>query len=272
MTGWRRNKPLVIAISRIVFFACAAALFLLSPSLARGEEKKPVLSVKTSYVEIEVSIAKELRSYPQLYSTLLADAKNYAEQNRKEADAAWQTDRLLFRNHPWTFDRSYRLRVAAGPHVSVLIDSGEYTGGAHPNSLLDTLLWDSGPNRRADMQTLFREAAKDGPTTTALAKLVRDAIVAEKKKRDIPVDDPATDSWLEPIKPDFSTLGAPSLAPSTVAGRAAGMTFHFSPYGVGPYAEGPYTAFLPFSAIEPYLTDEAKTVFAGARLKSDEDE
>src|SRR5712691_11258293 len=99
MNGWRRNKPPVIAISRIGFFACAAALLYLSPSLARGEEKKPVLYVKTSYVEIEVSIAKELRSYPQLYSTLLADAKKYAEQNRKEAHAAWQTDRLLFRDH-----------------------------------------------------------------------------------------------------------------------------------------------------------------------------
>jgi hypothetical protein len=122
------------------------------------------------------------------------------------------------------------------------------------------------------MQKLFRETAKDGPTTTALAKLVREAIVAEKKKRDIPVDDPATDTWLEPIKPDFSTLGAPSLAPSTVAGRASGMTFHFSPYGVGPYVEGPYTAFLPFASLDPYLTDEAKKIFAGERPNSDEDE
>ena len=72
------------------------------------------------------------------------------------------------------------------------------------------------------------------------------------------------------------TGGAPpnslSDTPSTVTGCASGMTFHFSPYGVGPYAEGPYTAFLPFSAIEPYLTDEAKAAFAGERLKSDEDE
>jgi hypothetical protein len=255
------------------FAACLAAQLILPISLpAWAEDEKPVLSIKTSYVEIEVSIEKELRAYPKLYSTLLADAKKYADENRKEAHAAWQADRPSFRDHPWTFDRNYRLRAAAAPYVSVLIDSGEYTGGAHPNSLLDTLLWDSKQDRRTDMQTLLRETAKDGPTTTALAKLVRDAIVAEKKKRDIPIDDPATDPWLEPIKPDFSTLGAPSLATSTVTGRASGMTFHFSPYGIGAYVEGPYTIFVPFASLEPYLTDDAKKIFAGERPKSDEDE
>jgi len=259
-------------IARLAFLVGAAALYVFSPSAARGQEEKPVLAVKTPYVEIEVSIGKELRAYAPLYAALLADAKKYFEQSRKDAHDAWQADRRSFRDHPWTFDRSYRLRVAAPPYVSVLIDSGEYTGGAHPNSALDTLLWDIRANKRVEAETLFRKTAKNGPTATALAKLVRDAIVAEKKKRDIPVEDPATDTWLEPIKPDFSTLGAPSLAPSTVAGRASGMTFHFSPYGVGPYVEGTYTAFVPFSALEPYLTDEARKIFAGERPKSDEDE
>ncbi len=272
MIGRPRNNPSVIAISRPGFFACATALCLFWSFLARGEDEKPVISVKTSYVEIEVSIAKELRSSPLLYAALAADAKKYADKNRKEAHAAWQADRPSFRDHPWTFDRSYRLRAAAGPYVSILIDSGEYTGGAHPNSLLDTVLWDSGPNRRADMRMFFRETAKDGPTASALAKLVRDAILAEKKKRDVPMDDPATDPWLEPIKPDFSTLGAPSLAPSSVTGRASGMTFHFSPYGVGAYVEGFYTLFVPFASLDPYLADDAKKIFAGERPKSDEDE
>jgi hypothetical protein len=253
--------------------ACfGSALIVLISLPAKAEDEKPVLSIKTSYVEIEVSIARELRAYPQLYAALFADAKKYTEQNRKQAHDAWQTDRPSFRDQPWTFDRGYRLRAAAPPYVSVLIDSGEFTGGAHPNSVVDTLLWDSEPNRRANMQTLFRETAKDGPTTAALAKLVRDAVIAEKKKRDIPMDDPASDNWLEPIKADFSTLGAPSLAPSTAAGRASGMTFHFSPYGVGAYAEGPYTLFVPFASLEPYLTDDAKKIFAGERPKSDEDE
>jgi hypothetical protein len=272
MIEQRRNNSSVLANSRIGFLACAAALYFSWPIFAQSEEEKPILVVKTPYVEIEVSIAKELCAYPALYATLLADGKKYVDQNRKEAHDAWLADRPSFRDHPWTFDRSYRLRAAASPYVSVFIDSGEYTGGAHPNSVGDTLLWDNGQYRRADMQTLFRETAKDGPTAAALAKLVRDAVIAEKKKRDIPMDDPASDIWLEPIKPDFSTLGAPGLAPSTVSGHASGMTFHFSPYGVGAYVEGSYTLFVPFAALDPYLTDDAKKIFAGERPKSDEDE
>ena len=251
-------------------FALLAALYFASP-LARGEEEKPAVSIKTKYIEIEVVIEAALRAYPKLYQALIADAKRDAEENRKEAFESWKTDPALFREMPWTFDRTYRLRVAALPYVSVLIDTGTFTGGAHPNTRLDTLLWDAKADRRTEAESLFRETQKDGPTTTALAKLVHDAIIEEKKKRDVPIDE-ETERWLEPIKADFGTLGASSLAPSSVSGRASGMTFHFSPYGVGPYAEGSYTGFVPASALQPYLTEEAKPLFAGERPKSDADE
>lgn len=258
------------SISRIRFFALLVALSLAS-SAARGEEEKPVVSIKTKYIEAEVVIEAALHAYPKLYQTLNAEAKKDAEASRKEAFESWKTDPALFREMKWSFDRNYRLRVAASPYVSVLTDTGTFTGGAHGNSLLETLLWDTITDRRAEMETLFRETQKGGPAATALAKLVHDALVEEKKKRDVPIDE-ETERWLEPIKADFSTLGAPSLAPSNAAGRASGITFHFSPYGVGPYAEGSYTAFVPFSSLAPYLTDEAKKIFGGEWPKSDEDE
>jgi hypothetical protein len=260
------------AFSRIVLAALTAAP-LVSPPPAFGKDVKPVVSIKTKVVEIEISIDPALRAYPRLYAALAAEGRKYAAARRKEAQEAWKTDRVLFRGFAWTFNRSYRMRVAALPYVSVLIDNGMFTGGAHPNTVLNTMLWDTRANRDVDMETLFRETQKNGPTATALAKLVREAIIQEKEKRDAYVeDDPATDQWLKPIQADFSTLGAPSLALSTVPGRASGITFHFSPYGVGPYAEGSYAAFVPYPALEPYLTDEARQLFAGERLKPDEDE
>jgi len=247
----------LLAISRIGCLAIVTAL-ILQPLLARAEDDGPIVSIKTKHVKIEVNIEPALRRFAALYAALVSEAKTFSAQNQKEA--------------PWTFERSYRLRVSAPPYASVLADSSRFTGGAHPNSWVYTLLWDTHANRPVEMEMLFRETRKDGPTTTTLAKLVRGAIVEEKKRRDFYVEDPATDQWLEPIRADFSTLGAPSLAPSTLAGRASGITFHFSLYAVGPYAEGNYTAFLPLSAIEPYLTDQAKQIFGGERPKSDEDE
>ncbi len=58
------------------------------------------------------------------------------------------------------------------------------------------------------------------------------------------------------IKPSLLELGPVMLAPSTESGKSAGLTFHYSPYGVGPYAEGPYTVFVPWTDFRQYLSPE----------------
>ena len=62
-----------------------------------------------------------------------------------------------------------------------------------------------------------------------------------------------------------------TLAPSTEAGKSSGLTFHYPPYAVGPYAEGEYVAFVPWETLKPYLTPEGATIFGGARPKGDDD-
>jgi len=52
-----------------------------------------------------------------------------------------------------------------------------------------------------------------------------------------------------------------TLAPSTVSGKSSGLTFHYPPYAVGPYAEGEYVAFVPWETLKPYLTPEGAKIF-----------
>jgi Protein of unknown function (DUF3298) len=66
-------------------------------------------------------------------------------------------------------------------------------------------------------------------------------------------------------------IGAVTLAPSTVSAKSSGLTFHYPPYAVGPYAEGGYVAFVPWETLKPYLAPEGDKIFGGARPKSDED-
>jgi len=63
-----------------------------------------------------------------------------------------------------------------------------------------------------------------------------------------------------------------TLAPSTEAGKSSGLTFHYPPYAVGPYAEGQYIAFVPWETLKPYLTPEGARIFGGTRPKADADE
>jgi hypothetical protein len=103
----------------------------------------------------------------------------------------------------------------------------------------------------------------------AMVKAVLASLTAEKKKRD--AGDTATSEWFKGIEPKLLKIGAVTLTPSTVSGKSSGLTFHYPPYAVGPYAEGEYVAFVPWETLKPYLTPEGVRIFGGARPKGDED-
>jgi Protein of unknown function (DUF3298) len=54
--------------------------------------------------------------------------------------------------------------------------------------------------------------------------------------------------------------------------KSSGLTFHYPPYAVGPYAEGQYVAFVPWETLKPYLTPEGLRIFSGSRPKGDAEE
>jgi hypothetical protein len=83
--------------------------------------------------------------------------------------------------------------------------------------------------------------------------------------------DAATGDWYKGLEPKLLKIGAVTLAPSTEAGKSSGLTFHYPPYAVGPYAEGEYVAFVRWEALKSYLTPEGTRIFGGARPAGDDD-
>src|SRR5262245_58514210 len=151
--------------------AVATALLL---GAAAAPQPKPAFSLKTKNAEIEVTIDDALRTYPGLFDNLLAEGRRDAAKWSKEADQTRREAPEMFaggRRH--SFDRSYKERSVVGRYVAILRDDGSYAGGAHPNSVTDTILWDSAAKKRVSIRPFFKESADDGPTMTAMAKLVR---------------------------------------------------------------------------------------------------
>ena len=105
---------------------------------------------------------------------------------------------------------------------------------------------------------------------TAMRKAVIASLNVEKKKRD--TSDTATAEWYKGVEPKLLKIGAVTLAPSTEAGKSSGLTFHYPPYAVGPYAEGEYVAFVPWETLKAYLSPEGAKIFGGARPKGDDDD
>jgi hypothetical protein len=270
-----------------------AGAFLLAfaiPALAEPVEKSAI-EIKTRAAEITVTIDKELKAHPGLPENLRAEGQRYAAKARAEADKEYRESPEWFKENGgrrWTYDLVYTQRsVVADRYVSVLRDDGTYTGGAHPNTVTETILWDKAQKKRISIRPFFSETADRGPTMTAMAKLVRIAVATEKrerwkesrsddeKKEPLPSveDSVSRDEQLQrAIQPRLLKIGPISLAPSTAAGKSSGLTFHFSPYDVDAYAAGPYTVFVPWTALKPFLSPEGAAIFGGERPKGNDDD
>ena len=254
-----------IAFSRTIGFAgavvCAAA--------ATAAEPKPDVSIKTKAIEASVILDAQVKADPGLAANSLAEGRKWAEKNRADADKERKQDPELFRNGPWTMERKYQTRsVVDGRYVSIVRADYEYTGGAHPNSTSDTILWDRSTGKRISIRPFFTETADNGPTLKAMRQGVIASLMAEKKKRGAEGTDA---SAIEGLEPKLLKIGPVSLAPSTEQGKSSGLTFHYSPYAVGSYAEGGYIAFVPWETLKLYLTPEGARIFGGARPKADEE-
>ena len=79
----------------------------------------------------------------------------------------------MFRNGAWSMDRKYETRsVVDGHYISIVRSDYMDTGGAHPNSNVNTILWDSAASKRISIRPFFTETADDGPTMKAMVKAV----------------------------------------------------------------------------------------------------
>jgi hypothetical protein len=248
-------------------FRIVGLLSSLSISAAIAVEPKPDFSIKTKWVEASVFLDAKIKADPAVAANCLAEGKTWATKNRADADKERRQDPDLFRNAS-SFERKYETRsVVDGRYVSIIRSDYEYTGGAHPNSSSDTILWDRSAGKRISIRPFFTETADNGPTLKAMRQGVIASLEAEKKKRGVEGTD---GSAIEAIEPKLLKIGPIALAPSTEAGKSSGLSFYYAPYAVGSYAEGEYIAFVPWETLKPYLTPDGIKIFGGARPKDDE--
>ncbi|MBR0838472.1 DUF3298 domain-containing protein [Bradyrhizobium manausense] len=253
----------------LAIFSAVATIALVSPSLAA--DPKPDAIVKTKSIEARVFLDDKIKADAPLAADCLAEGKKWLDKNAADAAAARKQDPQFFKDGGWDFERKYSIRsVVSDRYVSVLRDDYMDTHGAHPNSDVNTVLWDKAESKRISIRPFFTETADKGPTMKAMVKAVIASLKTEKRKRDS--SETATDEWFKGVEPSLLKIGAVTLAPSTETGKSSGLTFHYPSYAVGPYAEGQYVAFVPWETLKLYLTPEGARIFGGARPKGDAEE
>ena len=155
--------------------------------------------------------------------------------------------------------------------------------GAHPGSDLSGLLFDRQSGRRLAATDLLLDGADMAPLNAALAAAVKSA----KASRGDPVT--PDDGFVKPgqltwsggvdlsashdllvaftsdkdgeVRGDLPVLA--TVAASSVADRAGGLQFLYSPYDIGAYAEGAYRVVLPWRMFATALKPQYRADFAG---------
>lgn len=247
------------------------SLIIASSDAALAADPKPDASIKTKAVEADVFLDARIKADPALSADCLAEGRKWIDGKSAEAANSLKEDPQLFNDGGWAFERTYAIRSIVGDRY-VSIQRSDYmdTRGAHPNSDVDTILWDENQKKRISIRPFFTETADNGPAMNAMLKAVIVSLKAEKKRRG--ASETATAEWFKGLQPKLLGIGAVTLAPSTEAGRSSGLTFHYPRYAVGPYAEGEYVAFVSWETLKPYLTPEGVRIFSAARPTGDADD
>ena len=224
------------------------------PSTAAADVTPYTFASNSSQADVSLKLPAMLSEEPALHARLYAegvkDLKGFVE-GAAAAHAEDTSDTTPYaKNVSWT-------EAADTPKLlSLREETLEFTGGAHPNTTLQALLWDKALKRPLQPQALF----KPGADLSKLDAAICNSLTATKKKRlgaDFTAAGDAT--WRCPHWSESAFV----LAPSTQAGKAGGLTFLFSPCTVGACVEGPYQATVPLAAFQSALAPAYADEFAG---------
>jgi hypothetical protein len=213
---------------------------------------------KGGHAEVTLKLPEGLASEPDLHARLYAegvrDLKQFAEGSSEETEEIQAQGESAM---PYAREIDWSVAGETGKLMSLRKVAYESAGGAHPNTVYSALLWDRAIKKPVKPAALF----KKGTDFSKLDRTLCDAARAAKKKKlgkDYQAD--SADTWTCPKWQDTAFV----LTPSTVAGKAGGLTFLLSPYEIGSYAEGPYDITVPLSAFAGALSPAYADEFAGA--------
>lgn len=211
---------------------------------------------KTATSEISLKLPERVGQIPALYAKLFGEGRSALDQFAE--GAVEEVEGLRAAGLPATpYARAIEYAVAAETPrlLGLTVSSYENTGGAHPNSGMDGLVWDKAANRVVSAAELFRADADLTSVDRALCEATRTA----KRERTGEAAFSGEFTDCPPLKSVSMTL-----APSTTRGKAGGLTVLFSPYQIGPYVEGGYEIDLPQAAFRAALSPAYAGEFEGA--------
>ncbi|MGY3124839.1 hypothetical protein ACVWXQ_008776 [Bradyrhizobium sp. S3.14.4] len=190
----------------MIGLSVAVALSATCVISALAADPKPDAVIKTKSIDARIFLDDRIKADATLAADCLAEGRKWLDKNAAEAAASRKEDPQFFKEGGWDFERKYAIRSVVGDrYVSVLRNDYMDTHGAHPNSDVNTILWDKSEHKRISIRPFFTETADNGATMKAMVKAVIASLRVEKKKRD--TSETATDEWFKSVEPSLLKIG-----------------------------------------------------------------
>jgi len=215
---------------------------------------------KTPFAKVSLTLPEAIKAQPGLYKAVydqeVKDLMAYAEGAQADRSEAG-SDNLP----PYEKTILYDGVVQTARLFSAVRSDFDYSGGAHPNTMATSLLWDKTTQKRISASDLFTKEAN----LTAVERALCTAVNAAKAKREGSVAlTKGNPMWACPKLKDVEL----SLAPGAAKGKAGGLTFLINAYQVGPYSEGAYYLTLPLTSFQSLLNPTYAGEFGGTPTKA----
>lgn len=216
-----------------------------APAAAKPAAPAPkafVFDEKNDLVDFHFAWSAEAAAVPELVTRFQVEMKKIKDELVAGAkDDKAMRDREGFDFHGYQSSTEYKTSGQSERLLSLTVDVGAYTGGAHGNYGTSGLLWDRQSAREIKVADLFAEPAN---RDRLLTQRWCDALnKAREEKRGEPV---GGDEMFD----ECPKLDEIALVPTDKDGngRFERLILTASPYVAGPYVEGSYEIDLPVTA------------------------
>ncbi len=209
---------------------------------------------------VTLTLPEPIKLFPELHTQIYNDGQQklldfmaQAHKGRAEEKAEGMDVPAYSQTIAWQISaQSPRL-------LSLYAEESDFSGGAHPTSSFQTLVYDKTKKDLINGSALFA----NGADMKAIDAYLCHQIEAERSRR---LEQPTTQA--------ASGLPCPHLAdskliliPSTLSGHIGAIDALYAPYEVGAYVEGPYEIRVPQTLLKPVLSPEFADQFGGDPVK-----
>jgi hypothetical protein len=223
-----------------------------------------VANSNISFADSSLSFAAAFPEAPAgdpVIAELRRDAEGYLASLKTNARADF--DRMKkagFEPRPWEIRVTWKYSAKADDIVSLIGQSSEYTGGAHPNQRFDTHIARTSGDKIEFGDMLAAKRSPSPAVVIAICEALKAAKIAKIKSPTI-LDEPIV--CVGPGANAKTEDAKIVLAPSNEAGKFGGVYAYYEPYAVGAYVEGPYVLTVQQAIFAEDLRPEFKALFGG---------